>query len=110
EAVARIAAQEFAEGLFGERVILALDVTRAEIVLIARRVARRSDGRDRVRVGTSATHIVQVERLAGIAAAACADRTLWRGRLTRGQRAERARRAGRIRIGVRIESITAGST
>src|SRR5262245_12459751 len=124
EPIVGIPAQEVAEAVLGERVVLAQHVAVGEVVFVARRLRRRQRGEH---TGGGATrrlsrrrtagrsHIGEIERRIGDASARSADRRVarigGRGGLARRRvdRAERMRRARRRRILRRIEGVAAPS-
>src|SRR5262245_6446617 len=122
EPIVGIFAQEVAEAVLGEGIVLAQHVAVGEVVFVARRLRRRQGGGH---AGGDATrrlsrrriagrpHIGEIERRIGHASTRSADRRVVRigrsGRLAgrRVDRAERMRRAGRRRILRGIEGVAA---
>src|SRR5579871_5846428 len=127
--VARIFLQEAAQSLVGQRIVLALDIAIAEVVLVARRIGRRQgcnlracrrllrrstlrwiallrrlsgSGCARGRVGVG-----EVERFACAAAARCTDVRRERRRRLADNAAERAWRAGGVGVRRGVERIAA---
>src|SRR5262245_58147106 len=118
EPIVGIFAQEVAEAVLGEGIVLAQHVTVGEVVFVARRLRRRQSGghagatRRLTRRRTAGRpHIGEIERCIGHASARSTDRWVVRigggGRLAgrRVDRAERMRRAGRRRILRGIEGV-----
>src|SRR5262245_34592645 len=120
EPIVGISAQEVAEAVLGEGIVLAQHVAVGEVVFVARRLRRRQRGghadggatrRLSRRRSAGRPHIGKIERRIGHASARSTDRRVvrigGRGRLTgrRVDRAERMRRAGSRRILRGIEGI-----
>src|SRR5262245_63790642 len=132
EPVARIAAKETSETLFGERVVLAQDVAVGEVVGVLWAVGgrqrrdlaagpvriarlrkltprRRHAGAERRISGGRTRERREIERSASRASAWSSDLLVLRERCARAGRAECPGRAGRVRIERRIECIATPS-
>src|SRR6266540_1375133 len=124
EPIIGIFAQEAAEGVFGEGVVLAQHIAIGEVVFVARGLRGRERGKRTTASRPAARrlprhgavrrpHAREVKRRAGGASARSADRLLARigaharRRAGRSDRAQRVRRTGRVRILEGIERVAA---